>query len=426
MMQGPMMGAPFSFSQRMSCCWQCGEPVSGPDGGQAQCGRCAQMVELKPRASFATPQNTHLGPQHPAMRAQDGKPLVPPPNIMFLWENGGEIPAHRQAEALVAWQGARRLRGCNGRRRGRGNLHAHPRAGEQGRGATRPPTRSRHDRGRARERAAPTAALDPARNDGTHGCACRRRPIGKRVALLLRSDPRSRIRERAAREHRRGGHRAWRLHGGAERRRQCLRPDRHPGRPRSSGRDLSNQCARAHGANRGSDPTATRLVRQGSGHAQRRGEHPSAVSELGPHATDHARGAGRARTGRPGDGGHGQDRHGLRAHRRFAVALRDHERRRAVRVPRRRKLRSRHRSSVLAHLRARVRALGIADAARGPSRATGVRRRMCGPKRGSSGRRPRGRRSTTFRRCVSSWKCCSNRRCAPPFACSSTPASNTS
>ncbi|MCA9591948.1 MAG: hypothetical protein KC776_01515 [Myxococcales bacterium] len=108
MMQGPMMGAPFSFSQRMSCCWQCGEPVSGPDGGQAQCGRCAQMVELKPRASFATPQNTHLGPQHPAMRAQDGKPLVPPPNIMFLWENGGEIPAHRQAEALVAWQGARR------------------------------------------------------------------------------------------------------------------------------------------------------------------------------------------------------------------------------------------------------------------------------------------------------------------------------
>jgi hypothetical protein len=42
------------------------------------------------------------------MRAQDGKPLMPPPNIMFLWENGGEIPMHRQAEALMAWQGARR------------------------------------------------------------------------------------------------------------------------------------------------------------------------------------------------------------------------------------------------------------------------------------------------------------------------------
>jgi hypothetical protein len=49
-----------------------------------------------------------LGPQNPALRAQDGKPLVPPPNIAFLWENTGSIPPHREAEALMAWQGARR------------------------------------------------------------------------------------------------------------------------------------------------------------------------------------------------------------------------------------------------------------------------------------------------------------------------------
>lgn len=48
------------------------------------------------------------GPQPPAFRAQDGKPLLPPPNIAFLWENGNEIPPHREAEALLAWQGARK------------------------------------------------------------------------------------------------------------------------------------------------------------------------------------------------------------------------------------------------------------------------------------------------------------------------------
>jgi hypothetical protein len=102
-------GSPFSFQLRASCCLQCGQAVSGPDGGRAQCTRCGQPVELKPRSTFARP--TNIPPpaaQHPSLRAQDGKPLLPPPNIAFLWENGSQIPPHREAEALAAWQGARR------------------------------------------------------------------------------------------------------------------------------------------------------------------------------------------------------------------------------------------------------------------------------------------------------------------------------
>ena len=99
----------FSFQTRASCCFHCGQPVSGQDGAQVHCTRCGQPVPLKPRATFVRNAGTPPpGQQPPHFRAQDGKPLLPPPNIAFLWDHGGEIPPHREPEALMAWQGARR------------------------------------------------------------------------------------------------------------------------------------------------------------------------------------------------------------------------------------------------------------------------------------------------------------------------------
>jgi hypothetical protein len=98
----------FSFGLRASCCFACGQPVAGADGSRIACTRCGQAVDLRPRASFLRPGGAQQpGPQPPQFRAQDGRPLLPPPNIAFLWENGQELAAHREPEALMAWQGAR-------------------------------------------------------------------------------------------------------------------------------------------------------------------------------------------------------------------------------------------------------------------------------------------------------------------------------
>src|SRR5262245_19164300 len=99
------MGA-YAFETSSICCGQCGEPAVVADGGQVACGKCGQAVQPRSRSSYLRVRDApSLGTQPPAFRAQDGKPLLPPPNIAFLWENGTQIPPHRQAEALMAWQG---------------------------------------------------------------------------------------------------------------------------------------------------------------------------------------------------------------------------------------------------------------------------------------------------------------------------------
>jgi hypothetical protein len=99
----------FSFALRSSCCLQCGQPLAGADGSHVQCTRCGQPLELRPRASFVRPSSTPPpGAQPPELRAQDGRALLPPPNIAFLWDSGPDLAPHREAEALLTWQGARR------------------------------------------------------------------------------------------------------------------------------------------------------------------------------------------------------------------------------------------------------------------------------------------------------------------------------
>lgn len=110
MTQAMQQSSPFSLATRASVCFHCAQPIVGPDGGTATCTRCGQAIPMKQRATFIGPgSSTFPGPQPPTFRAQGGSPLLPPVNIAFLWEGSadGEIPAHRDAEALVAWQGAR-------------------------------------------------------------------------------------------------------------------------------------------------------------------------------------------------------------------------------------------------------------------------------------------------------------------------------
>jgi len=100
---------PFGYDVSVVLCWSCGGLVtSSPAGSNAACPACGAACPVKPRQSvLPPPQGQSPGPQNPALRAQDGRPLMPPASIAFLWE-GGDIPAHRQGEALMAWQGARR------------------------------------------------------------------------------------------------------------------------------------------------------------------------------------------------------------------------------------------------------------------------------------------------------------------------------
>ena len=98
----------WSFTSRSSCCRQCAEPVWGPDGGEAQCVQCGHRMGLRPRVSFARALHVQPpGEQPAAFRLQASSPSLPPPNIAFLWEDGGTIPAHREQEARAAWQSAR-------------------------------------------------------------------------------------------------------------------------------------------------------------------------------------------------------------------------------------------------------------------------------------------------------------------------------
>ncbi len=100
---------PFGYDVSVVLCWSCAAVVtSSPAGSNGACPSCGAACPVKPRQSILPPPQGHSpGPQDPGLRAQDGRPLMPPASIAFLWE-GGDIPPHRLNEALMAWQGARR------------------------------------------------------------------------------------------------------------------------------------------------------------------------------------------------------------------------------------------------------------------------------------------------------------------------------
>lgn len=103
----------FSHDLRLLACANCGGPIEGtPTGGTVTCSFCntvnhvSARDESRDRAAAATAPAMNEAQRYERLRAQDGKPLMPPPNIMHLLQ-GGVLAPHNIQAAQVEWQRAR-------------------------------------------------------------------------------------------------------------------------------------------------------------------------------------------------------------------------------------------------------------------------------------------------------------------------------
>jgi hypothetical protein len=102
----------FSANMRVLLCNQCLAPVQAPlSGGQVACQRCGTANPIPPRddrAPLAPPGRPAVAEADRInrLRAQDGKPWLPPPSIQSLFEGGG-IPDWKVQEAMAVWNHAR-------------------------------------------------------------------------------------------------------------------------------------------------------------------------------------------------------------------------------------------------------------------------------------------------------------------------------
>ena len=105
------MDTTFSFQLRILLCTHCGAPLeASPAGGQIPCRYCHAVNLLSVRDNrpvFGAPQ-APISEQERLnrLRAQDGKPLLPPPSLQALLPNG-QLPAWKVQEALAVWQATR-------------------------------------------------------------------------------------------------------------------------------------------------------------------------------------------------------------------------------------------------------------------------------------------------------------------------------
>lgn len=105
------MSTTFGFDVRMMVCPNCAAPSEvPPEGGTSFCGYCGQQSQWAPR------NQAPLAPQGRApidenqrlqrLRAQDGKPLLPPQALHGLIEGGG-LASWKIEEAVQIWQSLR-------------------------------------------------------------------------------------------------------------------------------------------------------------------------------------------------------------------------------------------------------------------------------------------------------------------------------
>src|SRR5690242_18221907 len=103
------MNSTFSYQLRILLCTNCGAPIEMPRaGGQAACRYCNAVNQraMRDERPLFTP-----GPQAflrederiARLRAQEGKPLLPPPILAPVIANG-ELAPGKEQEAFSVWQ----------------------------------------------------------------------------------------------------------------------------------------------------------------------------------------------------------------------------------------------------------------------------------------------------------------------------------
>ena len=102
----------FSYDVRILACQNCGAPINASlEGGQTSCEYCGAVNHVG-RRDESRDQRQDSGPtlseseRFQRLRAQDGKPLRPPPSIQHLIA-GGALAPQREAQANQLWQQTR-------------------------------------------------------------------------------------------------------------------------------------------------------------------------------------------------------------------------------------------------------------------------------------------------------------------------------
>ena len=100
----------YSAGDRWLPCDACGLAIQTPiQGGTTQCSRCQAPFAAYARPDTVIPRSppTDEGARRARLRAQDGKPMLPPPGFEQLI-SGSAIPPHKMQEARMVWSATRR------------------------------------------------------------------------------------------------------------------------------------------------------------------------------------------------------------------------------------------------------------------------------------------------------------------------------
>lgn len=104
----------FRYDVRILMCEQCGAPLdAAQEGGRVACRYCRATNQIGRRNTTMVGAATANRPRIPEperlmrLRAQDGRPMVPPPGVAHLFGSNGMIEPWKMQEALTVWQQTR-------------------------------------------------------------------------------------------------------------------------------------------------------------------------------------------------------------------------------------------------------------------------------------------------------------------------------